>query len=198
MGDNIYDCIIIGGGPAGLTAGIYASRAKLKTLLIEKMGCGGNSAVTDWIDNYPGFLDGINGFELASKFEAQARKFGVEIKYDEVTGIHAAGKIKDVLTAEGKYSAKALIIASGSQFKKLNVPGESEFLGKGVSYCATCDAPFFKDKDVAVIGGGDSAIQEALFLTKFARKVTVIHRRDKLRATKILQHKILSERKPHA
>ena len=195
MSANIYDCIIIGGGPAGLTAGIYASRAKLKTLLIEKMGCGGNSAITDWIDNYPGFAEGINGFELASKFEAQARKFGLEIKYEEVEGILTRGKEKTVVTSGGKYNAKALIVASGSQFKKVNIPGEAEFIGKGVSYCATCDAPFFKDKDVAVIGGGDSAIQEAIYLTRFAKKVTIIHRRDKLRATKFLQEKILSNPK---
>lgn len=195
MNNTNYDCIIIGGGPAGLTAGIYASRAKLKTLLIEKMGCGGNSAITDWIDNYPGFPDGINGFDLASKFEAQAKKFGLEINLDEVTEIIPGKKEKTVVASSGRYTAKALIIASGSQFKKVNIPGEREFLGKGVSYCATCDAPFFKEKEVAVIGGGDSAIQEAIYLTKFAKKVTVIHRRDKLRATKFLQEKILSNPK---
>lgn len=195
MVDTIYDVIIVGGGPAGLTAGIYASRAKLKVLLLEKMGCGGNSAITDWIENYPGFTDGIGGFDLGSKFEAQAKKFGTEVIYGEVKNINIEGNLKAVLTENGKYSAKAIILACGAQFKKAGVPGEIELLGKGVSYCATCDAPFFRDKDVVVVGGGDSAIQEAIFLTKFARKVTVVHRRDKLRAAKILQDRLLSNPK---
>lgn len=192
---DIFDCIIIGGGPAGLTAGIYASRAKLKTLLLEKMGCGGNSAITDWIENYPGFPDGISGIELAQKFEAQAKKFGLEIKFEEAKEIISNDKLKTVVCDGTRYTSKVLIISSGAQFKRADVPGEKEFIGKGVSYCATCDAPFFKGKDVAVIGGGDSAIQEAIFLTRFVNKVTIVHRRDKLRATKILQEKILANPK---
>ncbi|MCX5781466.1 MAG: thioredoxin-disulfide reductase [Elusimicrobia bacterium] len=195
MQDLIYDLIIIGGGPAGLTAGIYASRAKLKTLLIEKMGCGGNAAITDRIENYPGFPEGIGGLELASKFEGQAKKFGLEIKLEEVKKIITKSKVKTIITDSAEYLTKTIIVATGASYKKADVPGENEFIGKGVSYCATCDGPFFKEKEVVVIGGGDSAIQEADFLTKFAKKVTVIHRRDKLRATKILQEKVLSNPK---
>ncbi len=192
MTEIIYDCIIIGGGPAGLTAGIYTSRAKLKTLMLEKMGCGGHAAITDWIENYPGFPDGLSGLQLAEKFEAQARKSGLAIKIEEVKKIIPEKNIKKVISDSAEYKTKTIIIATGAEFKKAEVPGEEEHIGKGVSYCATCDGPFFKDKEVAVIGGGDSAIQEALFLTKFAKKVTIVHRRDKLRATKVLQERALS------
>jgi len=192
----IYDVIIIGGGPSGLSAGIYSSRARLKTLLIEKAGCGGQIAITDHLENYPGFEEGINGFELAVKMEKQARTFGCEITYGEVTSIETLNKIKKIILSDNKeFLTKTIIIASGANFKKLNVPGEQEFIGKGVSYCATCDGPFFRNKEIAVIGGGDSALQEALYLTKFVTKVNLIHRRDSFRAAKILQEKVFNEPK---
>ncbi|MDR1417923.1 MAG: thioredoxin-disulfide reductase [Endomicrobium sp.] len=187
----VYDVIIIGAGPAGLTAAIYASRARLHTLLIEKSGCGGHMTVTDQLENYPGFNGGINGFDLAVKLEEQAKDFGAKIIYDEVTNIED-GKIKRVVTVNTSYQTKTIIIASGTHIKKMNIPGESAFIGKGVSFCATCDAPFYKNKNVAVIGGGDSAIQEAIYLSKFARNITIIHRRASLKATKILQERLLS------
>ena len=192
----IYDVIIIGGGPSGLSAGIYTSRARLKTLLIEKAGCGGQIAITDHLENYPGFEEGINGFELAVKMEKQARTFGCEISYGEVISIENSATTKKVKLSDNKeFLTKTIIIASGANFKKLNVPGEKEFTGKGVSYCATCDGPFFRNKEIAVVGGGDSALQEALYLTKFAMKVNLIHRRDSFRAAKILQEKVINEPK---
>lgn len=191
----IYDTIIIGGGPAGLSSAIYSSRARLKTLLIEKAGCGGQIAITDQLENYPGFESGINGFELAVKMEKQARAFGTEIFYGEVLSIETENKLKKVILSEQTYVAKTIIIAAGANFKKLNVKGERDFIGRGVSYCATCDGPFFKNKEIAVVGGGDSALQEALYLTKFASKVNLIHRRNEFRAAKILQEKVESERK---
>ncbi|MCA6072618.1 MAG: thioredoxin-disulfide reductase [Endomicrobium sp.] len=186
-----YDVIIIGGGPSGLSAAIYASRARLKTLLIEKNGCGGQMTVTDLLENYPGFNDGINGFDLAVKLEMQARDFGTEIMYDEVTSIEN-GVVKKVISINGACETKTIIVAAGTSVKKMNIPGEEKFIGKGVSFCAICDAPFYKGKDVVVIGGGDSAIQEAIYLSNFAKNVIVVHRRDALRATKILQEKMAS------
>ena len=192
----IYDVIIVGGGPSGMSAAIYASRARLKTLLIEKAGCGGQIAITDHLENYPGFEEGINGFELAMKMEKQARTFGCEIVYGEVSFIETDDAIKKVVLSDKKeYFTKTIIIASGANFKKLGVEGEQEFIGKGVSYCATCDGPFFRNKEIAVVGGGDSALQEALYLTKFATKVNLIHRRDQFRAAKILQEKVFAEPK---
>ncbi|GHT04565.1 thioredoxin reductase [Endomicrobiia bacterium] len=185
----IYDVIIIGGGPAGLSAAIYASRARLKTLIIEKTGCGGQMTTTDLLENYPGFNGGINGFELAVKLEKQARDFGAEIIYDEVGAIEQ-GLSKKVITANSAYETKTVIIAAGTYAKKMNIPGESEFMGRGVSFCAVCDAPFYRDKNVLVVGGGDSAIEEAAYISKFAKNVTVVHRRDKLRAAKILQERM--------
>lgn len=187
----IYDVIIVGGGPAGLTAAIYASRARLNTLLIEKAGCGGQIAITDWLENYPGFNGGINGFELAMKLEAQVKDFGASIVYDEVISIED-GNINKVITANSVYETKTIIIAAGTSVKRMGIEGEDAFIGRGISSCATCDAPFYKDKNVIVVGGGDSAIQEAIYLSKFAKTVTVIHRRDELRAAKILQEKMLS------
>ncbi|BAV58590.1 thioredoxin reductase [Candidatus Endomicrobiellum trichonymphae] len=185
----IYDVIIIGGGPAGLSAAIYASRARLKTLIIEKTGCGGQMTTTDLLENYPGFNGGINGFELAVKLEKQARDFGAEIIYDEVGAIEQ-GLSKKVITTNSAYETKTVIIAAGTYAKKMNIPGESEFMGRGVSFCAVCDAPFYRDKNVLVVGGGDSAIEEAAYISKFAKNVTVVHRRDKLRAAKILQERM--------
>ncbi len=192
----IYDVIIVGGGPSGMSAAIYAARARLKTLLLEKAGCGGQIAITDHLENYPGFEEGINGFELAMKMEKQARTFGCEIAYGEVSFIETEDAIKKVILSDKKaYFTKTIIIASGANFKKLGIEGEQEFIGKGVSYCATCDGPFFRNKEIAVVGGGDSALQEALYLTKFATKVNLIHRRDQFRAAKILQEKVFAEHK---
>ena len=190
-----YDVVIIGGGPAGLTAGLYASRARLNSLLIEKGLVGGQIANAELVDNYPGFPEGISGFQLGQLMHQQATKYGLKTLLAEVTDLVLQDEQKVVKTTEGDFIAKAVIIASGSERYKLGVPGEEEFAGKGVSYCATCDATFFKEQPVAVIGGGDAAITEALHLTKFASKVTVIHRRDQLRASRILQEKAFSEPK---
>ncbi|MDR3274631.1 MAG: thioredoxin-disulfide reductase [Endomicrobium sp.] len=187
----VYDVVVIGGGPAGLSAAIYASRAKLSILLIEKNSCGGHIIITDSLDNYPGFDGGINGFELAVKLETQAKKFGTKIVYDEVSGIET-GNIKKVITVNSVYETKTIITAAGTHVREMNIPGESKFKGRGVSFCATCDAPFYKDKDVLVVGGGDSAVQESIYLSKFAKSVTIIHRNAKLRSTKILQDRMLT------
>jgi thioredoxin reductase (NADPH) len=188
-----YDVIIIGGGPAGLTAGIYAARARLKTVMIEKMAVGGQIINAWLVENYPGYKDGVSGVDLTMAMHEQATKFGLETVSDEVTGIVIEGDKKIVKTALEEYAAKVIIIAGGSERQKMNVPGEKEYTGKGVSYCATCDGAFFRDKAVAVLGGGNSAVTEALELTKFASKVYLIHRRHELRATKILQEKLLAD-----
>jgi len=183
----VHDVVIIGGGPAGLTAGIYVKRAMLDAVLLEKLGVGGQIIVTDLVENFPGFLE-ISGADLAIKFEQHALKFGLEIKgMLEVNGIEDIGKLKIIKTSEGDIETKSVIIASGTTPKKLGAKGEIEFTGKGVSYCATCDGFFFRDKEVVVIGGGDSAITEAIYLTKMAKKVTIVHRRNELRAEKINQ-----------
>jgi thioredoxin reductase (NADPH) len=190
-----YDVIIIGGGPAGLSAGIYTSRARLNSLLIEMGVVGGRIADAELVENYPGFAEGISGMELGRLMQKQAAKYGLNIITAEVTGIEIKTNKKVVKTTKGDFNAKALIIASGSERGKLGIPGEKEFTGKGVSYCATCDAPFFKQKPVAVVGGGNAAISEALHLAKFASKVIVIHRRDQLRATRIMEEKARAEPK---
>jgi len=184
-----YQLIIVGGGPAGLTAGLYSARGGLKVLLIEKEVIGGQIANADRVDNYPGFPEGISGFELARLIHQQATNHGLETMSGEVTGLTSRYGSNIVNTAEGDFIAQAVIIAGGSQFRKLEVPGEGEFLGKGVSYCATCDGPLFRDKAVAVVGGGDTAVTDALSLSKFASSVKVIHRRNRLRASKVLQRK---------
>jgi thioredoxin reductase (NADPH) len=188
-----YDVIIIGGGPAGLSAGIYAARARLKTVMIEKMAVGGQIINAWLVENYPGYKDGVSGVDLTMAMHEQATKFGLETVSDEVTGITIDGDMKIVKTSLEEYAAKAIIIAGGSERQKLGAPGEKEFTGKGVSYCATCDGAFFRDKAVAVLGGGNSAVTEALELTKFASKIYLIHRRHELRATKILQEKLLAD-----
>jgi thioredoxin reductase (NADPH) len=188
-GKSPFELIIIGGGPAGLTAGIYAKRAKIDTLLIEKALPGGIITSTEMVENYPGFPDGISGSDLGQRFEQQAKNNGLDIVYGRVNKIEQNEKIFKVFTEDEVYSSRTIIIASGGDPKPLNVPGEKEFTGKGVSYCATCDGPFYKDKTVAVIGGGNSAIEEALFLTKYAKVVTVIHRRKEFRAEPVLVDK---------
>jgi len=190
-----YEVIIIGGGPAGLTAGLYTSRARLNSLLIEKGLVGGQIVNAEKIDNYPGFPEGISGLKLGELMHQQATKYGLQTIIAEATGIEPQPKQIVVKTTEGNFTAKAVIIASGSERRKLDIPGEEKFTGKGVSYCATCDAAFFKGLPVAVVGGGNAAITEALHLTKFAPKVTVIHRRNQLRASRILQEKALSQPK---
>jgi len=185
-----YDVIIIGGGPAGLSAGIYTSRARLNSLLIERGAVGGQIADAEMVENYAGFAEGVSGVELGRLMQQQAAKYGLNITIAEVTGLE-----KVVKTTKGDFTAKAVIIASGSERGKLGTPGERELTGKGVSYCATCDAPFFKEKPVAVVGGGDVAITEALHLAKFSSKVILIHRRDRLRATRILEERAQSEPK---
>ena len=184
----MYDLVIIGGGPGGLTAAIYARRAMLKTLLIEKGALGGQIAKSDVIENYPGFPS-ISGAELMEKFEEHARAFDLEVKTAEVTSIEDNGEVKLVKTSEGDIEAKAIIVATGASPRVLGVPGEKEFTGKGVSYCATCDGPFFRGLEVLVVGGGDTAVKEAVYLSRLASKVYLVHRRDKLRAEKILQEK---------
>ena len=193
--DNKYDVVIIGGGPAGLTAGIYTSRDKLYTLIIDKGIIGGNINNADSIDNYPGFPEGINGPELAELMHRQAEKYGLKSITAEVTAIYIEGESRVIKTTGGDFMAKAVIIAGGSDKVKMGIPGEKEFTGRGVSYCTTCDGPFFRNKKVVVIGGGNSAIYEAMHLIKFASSISLIHRRDKLRATAILQDKALAETK---
>jgi len=189
------DVIIIGSGPAGLTAAIYAARASLKPLVISGLERGGQVTLTDDIENFPGFPDGLSGFDMYQLLEKQATKFGAEMLYDIVTEVDLTGEVKKVKTADEEFESKAVIIATGSTPKRLGVPGEEEFIGKGVSYCATCDGFFFKDKHVAVIGGGNSALDEGLYLTHHAAKVTIIHRRDRLRADAILQERALNHEK---
>jgi len=192
---QIYDVVIAGAGPAGLSAGIYTGRALLKTLILDKGVPGGQILLTDKIENYPGFFEAVSSFSLAEKFKSQAVKFGCEINQEEIKKIEREKDVWVITTSENKYSARAVIVATGSSHRKLDVPGESEFTGKGVSYCATCDAAFFRDKVVAVIGGGSYALTEALFLTKFAKKVHIIHRREHLRAEKLLQKRIKENKK---
>jgi thioredoxin reductase (NADPH) len=189
-----YDVIIIGGGPAGLSAGIYAARARLSTLLIERGGVGGQIVNAMLVENYPGYVDGISGIDVTDAMHQQAKKFGLETLIAEVTGVKDGGK-KTVSTGHGDFTARAVIVAAGTERQKLGVPGEAEFTGRGVSYCATCDGAFFRDKRVAVVGGGNAAITEALELTHFAEKVAVIHRRNELRATRIVQEKAFADPK---
>lgn len=191
-----YDVIIIGAGPAGLTAGLYCGRARLKTLLLEKAAAGGQAATTDFIENYPGFPEGIGGYGLTDRMAQQTKQFGAEVReVKTVSSIEMEGGKKVVRTEDAAFDARAIIIATGTEPRTLGVPGEAEFRGRGVSYCATCDAAFFRDKVVAVVGGGNAAVEEAMFLTKFALKAYLIHRRDELRADRILQERILQNPK---
>lgn len=196
---NIYDTVIIGGGPAGYTAGIYTSRARMKTILLESPTISSQALVTDSIENYPGFPEGINGFTLLDSFKKQAKRFDLLSCTSHVSKIikpsDIPGNIYEVKTEKENYRTYSVIIATGASPRELNIPGEKEFRGRGVSYCATCDGAMFRNKDIVVVGGGDTAIEEALFLTRFASKVTIIHRRDRLRATKILQERAFNNNK---
>jgi len=190
------DVLIIGGGPAGMTSAIYCSRAGLSTLLLEGAVFGGQAAIADRIDNYPGFPNGISGPELAGMMEQQARRFGAVLENDAVDAISREGDgTFHVRGGNGEYIARTIIIASGTEHRRLGIKGEEEMIGKGVSFCATCDGVFFRGRKVAVFGGGDSAVKEALFLTKFASKVVVVHRRDKLRAEKVIQDEAFANQK---
>ena len=189
-----HDLVIIGAGPAGLTAGLYAARARLDVLLIEKAVPGGQIIVTDWIENYPGFPEGISGFDLAEKMKVQAEALGLKMETAEVQSLNVTTDVKEVVLLDKTIRARSLIIASGASPKKLGI-GEDRYMGKGISFCATCDAPFFKEKTVVAIGGGDTAVQETIYLTKFVKKVYLIHRRDELRATKILQERAFANDK---
>ena len=195
--EETYDVVIIGGGPAGLTAGIYAGRAQLKTVIVEKGLPGGQIAQTDEVENYPGFPEGISGPELASRMVRQAEKFGARIVMDEVLGLEKAEGGYLVRGYERNYRARAVIVATGANPRRLGVPGEDKFYGRGVSTCATCDGFFYRDKEVVVVGGGDAAVEEGIFLTKFARKVTLVHRRDELRANKVAQKRAFQNPKMH-
>ncbi|HPD60660.1 MAG TPA: thioredoxin-disulfide reductase [Thermodesulfobacteriota bacterium] len=190
MGNEQYDLIIIGGGAAGLTAGIYGVRSKLKTLLLEKLPLmGGQIVYSEKVENYPGFPEGISGIDLTALMETQARRFGLEIKTGEVVKLKNDDDIKRVLCDDEEYFCRTIIIATGASPNRLGVEGEERFIGKGISFCGTCDGFFFKDLDIIVVGGGDTAIEEALYLTRYVKKVYIVHRRNALRATKIYQER---------
>jgi thioredoxin reductase (NADPH) len=195
MSETSYDVIIIGGGPAGLTAGLYTSRAKLRTLLVERMLMGGQVMTTTKVENYPGFPGGIDGPDLMVRFQEHCQEFGLEVSYGEAENILDKGEVKIVVVDGEELTTRSIIVTTGAEPRKLGIPGEQEFIGRGVSYCATCDGAFFRDVPVAIAGGGDTAAEEALFLTRFASKVTLIHRRDKLRATPILQERLTANAK---
>lgn len=196
MSENHFDCIIIGAGPAGLGAALYAARGQLNTLVFEKGPTGGQIALTEAVENYPGFPDGISGPELANLFRKQAEKFGAQVKSATVQEIRKSENDRYVVVADKKeYITPTIICAMGADPRKLNIPGEDKNVGTGVSYCATCDGAFFKEKDVIVVGGGDAAVEEGLFLTRYASSVTIVHRRDELRASKIIQERAFKNEK---
>jgi len=193
--EKIYDVIIIGGGPAGLSAGLYAGRARLDTLMIEKLTEGGQIVTTNEVENYPGGIHEESGPSLIGRMVEQCEKFGVKTIKETVTSVQLEGDVKTITTTSAVYKSKTVIVASGANPRPIGCPGESERIGMGVSYCATCDGAFFEDLDIFVVGGGDSAVEEALFLTRFGRKVTIIHRRDELRAAKYLQEQAFAHEK---
>lgn len=195
MTPAVYDLLIIGGGPAGLTAGLYAARARLNVLLIEKLVPGGQMISTDRIDNYPGFPEGISGAELSLMMRAQAERFELKIETNEVVALEAAGPLKTVTLSDRTVTCRTIIIASGATPKRLGVPGEETYWGKGVSSCATCDGPFYRGKGVVAVGGGNTALKESLFLTKFVEKLYLVHRRDRWRAEGIMQERVLADKR---
>jgi thioredoxin reductase (NADPH) len=188
--DNPHDLVIVGAGPAALSAAIYTCREDIDTLLFEKGAIGGLAAVTDWVDNYPGFAEGLEGLKLSDAMYKQAERFGAKIELGEVSAISTEGKLKKLDTTSGDFFAKAVLIATGSDYNKINVPGEAEYYARGVHYCATCDGAFYRDKKLVVVGGGNSAVQEAMFLTRFATHIDLLVRGPKFRASDILQHEI--------
>lgn len=185
-----HDVVMIGAGPAALSAAIYTTREDLDTVLIEKGAIGGLAAITDWIDNYPGFAEGLSGLDLADSLQRQAERFGAKIELNEVTGILDGDMYRCIQTVDGDIYARAVLIATGSEYKKLGIPGENEYYGRGVHFCATCDGAFYRGKKLVVVGGGNSAVQEAMFLTKFATKIDMLVRGEALRASEVLQHEI--------
>ncbi len=189
--EQIHDVMIVGGGPGGYTAAMYCARAGLRTVVLEKLSAGGQAALTEWIDNYPGFEEGIEGFTLGDKMRLGAERFGAETLYAEVTALSLEDQIKTAQTSEGSIQARAVILATGANPRTLNLPEEEALLGRGVHYCATCDGMFYKGKTVVVVGGGNSAAAEALVLSRIAKKVIVVHRRDHLRATKIYHEPLM-------
>ena len=194
---KIYDVIVLGAGPAGLTAGLYSGRARLSTLVIEKGQDGGQIAITNEIENYPGQVEGDSGPSLIARMTKQCEHFGVERVSDVIKSVELNGDVKKLVGAKGEYEAKCVIIATGAFPRPIGCKNEGKFVGKGISFCATCDASFFQDLEVYVVGGGDAAVEEAMYLTKFARKVTIIHRRDELRAAKSIQEKAFKNEKLH-
>lgn len=194
---KIYDVIVLGAGPAGLTAGLYSGRARLSTLLIEKGQDGGQIAITNEIENYPGQVEGDSGPSLIARMTKQCEHFGVERVSDMIKEVELTGPVKKLIGVKGEYEAKCVIIATGAFPRPIGCKNEGKFVGKGISFCATCDASFFQDLEVYVVGGGDAAVEEAMYLTKFARKVTIIHRRDELRAAKSIQEKAFKNEKLH-
>ena len=184
---KVYDLAIIGAGPAALSAAVYTTREDIGTILLEKGAVGGLAAVTDWVDNYPGFSKGVSGLDLAQELETQAERFGAKIEYNEVTGIADDGDLKRLTTHDSDIVAKAILIATGTDYKKLGIIGEAEFYGRGVHYCATCDGAFYRDKRLVVVGGGNSGVQEALFLTRFATHIDLLVR-STVKASEVLQH----------
>lgn len=184
---KVHDLAVIGAGPAALSAAVYTTREDIDTILLEKGAIGGLAAVTDWVDNYPGFSKGISGLDLAQELEAQAERFGAKIEYAEVTAIEDEGEVKKLTIYDGEVRAKAVLIATGTDYKKLGIPGEEEYYARGVHYCATCDGAFYRDKRLVVVGGGNSGVQEALFLTRFATHIDLLVR-STIKASEILQH----------
>lgn len=189
---KVYDVVIIGGGPAGYTAALYAARAGLQVIVLEKLSAGGQMALTTQIDNYPGFEEGIDGFELAEKMQQQAERFGAETELAEVTAVRLDRKVKEIETSEGLFYGKTVVISTGANPRELGVPGEKLLVGRGVNYCAACDGMFYKGKTVVVVGGGNTAAADALLLSRIAEKVIIVHRRDTLRATKIYHEPLMN------